>query len=287
VHFDVPRRPAITVFTTRPTRCSAPRSWCWRPSTRSSTRSTTPRAGRRGRRVGRRRGRRQARTSTARTRTARRPACSPARTPSTRSTASRSRSWIADYVLMGYGTGAIMAVPVRRPARLRVRPPVRPPIVAIQQPVVRRPRIEPTLDLHLARGLRRRRPVRQQRQRVAQPRRARTVAEGVAPINAWLEAARARQRHRHLQAARLAVQPAALLGRAVPDRLRRATAAPHALPDEMLPVELPETDTSRRDVRPRRRVERPREPARPARPTGSRSRSTWATARAATGATPT
>ena len=34
--------------------------------------------------------------------------------------------WIADYVLMGYGTGAIMAVPGARSARLRVRPEVRP-----------------------------------------------------------------------------------------------------------------------------------------------------------------
>jgi leucyl-tRNA synthetase len=34
--------------------------------------------------------------------------------------------WIADYVLMGYGTGAIMAVPGPRRARLRVRPQVRP-----------------------------------------------------------------------------------------------------------------------------------------------------------------
>jgi leucyl-tRNA synthetase len=42
---------------------------------------------------------------------ARRPACSPARTPPTRSTASSIPVWIADYVLMGYGTGAIMAVP--------------------------------------------------------------------------------------------------------------------------------------------------------------------------------
>ncbi len=33
--------------------------------------------------------------------------------------------WIADYVLMTYGTGAIMAVPGARRARLRVRPQVR------------------------------------------------------------------------------------------------------------------------------------------------------------------
>ena len=40
-----------------------------------------------------------------------RPACSPAPTPSTRSNGERIPIWIADYVLMGYGTGAIMAVP--------------------------------------------------------------------------------------------------------------------------------------------------------------------------------
>ena len=34
--------------------------------------------------------------------------------------------WVADYIVADYGTGAVMAVPVRRPARLRVRPQVRP-----------------------------------------------------------------------------------------------------------------------------------------------------------------
>ncbi len=46
---------------------------------------------------------------------------------------------------------------------------------------------------------------------------------------------------RHLQAARLALQSPALLGRAVPHRLGRQ-GNPHALPDELLPVELPEID---------------------------------------------
>jgi leucyl-tRNA synthetase len=35
--------------------------------------------------------------------------------------------WISDYVLISYGTGAIMAVPRARPARLRVRDEVRHP----------------------------------------------------------------------------------------------------------------------------------------------------------------
>ena len=44
-------------------------------------------------------------------RTRRRPASSPARSRSTRSTDAELPVFIADYVLMGYGTGAIMAVP--------------------------------------------------------------------------------------------------------------------------------------------------------------------------------
>ena len=36
-------------------------------------------------------------------------------------TGERIPIWIADYVLISYGTGAIMAVPGARPARLRVR----------------------------------------------------------------------------------------------------------------------------------------------------------------------
>ena len=46
-------------------------------------------------------------------------------------------------------------------------------------------------------------------------------ADGIAATNAWLEANGAGHGDDHLQAARLAVQPPALLGRAVPDRLRR------------------------------------------------------------------
>ena len=45
-----------------------------------------------------------------------RPACSPGPTPPTRSPDSRSPVFVADYVLMGYGTGAIMAVPARTSA---------------------------------------------------------------------------------------------------------------------------------------------------------------------------
>ena len=53
----------------------------------------------------------QVRSRPHRSRERRRPASSPAPTPSTRSTVSEIPIWVADYVLMAYGTGAIMAVP--------------------------------------------------------------------------------------------------------------------------------------------------------------------------------
>ena len=91
------------------TRSSAPRSSCWRPSTRSS----------RARRAAREHEeevleyvtprRRRAPRSSARRR--RRTASSPAATRRTRSTGERMPIWVADYVLMEYGTGAIMGVP--------------------------------------------------------------------------------------------------------------------------------------------------------------------------------
>ena len=52
------------------------------------------------------------------------------------------------------------------------------------------------------------------------------VAEAKAAIIDWLEEQGPRRGDGHLQAARLAVQPAALLGRAVPDRLRRGRRRP-------------------------------------------------------------
>ena len=109
-----------------PTRCSARPSWCWRPSTRWSTRSPptpgptgTPAVldGRRSharatpspayRRAGRAQDRPRAPgRGPGEDRRVHRRATRP-----TRSTAQQIPVFVADYVLMGYGTGAIMAVP--------------------------------------------------------------------------------------------------------------------------------------------------------------------------------
>ncbi len=108
-----------------PTRCSAPRTWCWRPE-HPLVDALHPRGWpdgrcpRRGQAASARPARRSPPTAaesapnpmwSARSRAGRRPACSSAPTASTRPRASGIPIFIADYVLMGYGTGAIMAVP--------------------------------------------------------------------------------------------------------------------------------------------------------------------------------
>ena len=92
--------------------------------------------------------------------------------------------------------------------------------------------------------------------------------------------ARRRRRADRLQAARLAVQPPALLGRADPDRVRRATAGRSRCPTRSCRSGSRTSTTSRPaqdlDERLGRRCRRSR-----ARPTGSTSSSTSATARGA------
>ena len=77
-----------------------------------------PRPARRGRGLRRQRAARD-RDRAAERRSARRPASSSAPTPINPFTSERIPIWIADYVLPGYGTGAIMGVPGARRARLR------------------------------------------------------------------------------------------------------------------------------------------------------------------------
>ena len=150
---------------------------------------------------------------------------------------------------MGYGTGAIMAVPGQDERDWEFAEKFDLPIIRTVQPHRRARRTTsrssatasrstaPTSEVSLD-GLRRR----------ARPRRK---------IIEFLDAEGHRRGHDQLQAARLAVQPPALLGRAVPDHVRRGRrgvcrARRRAARDAARRAGLqPE------DVRPRRRAEQP------------------------------
>ena len=103
------RTEAIPVFTTRPDTLFGATYMVLAPEHPLVDRITTPEQ--RDAVEAYRQAARARATSTAPTWPRPRPASSPAATPSTRSTSSEIPIWIADYVLMGYGTGAIMAVP--------------------------------------------------------------------------------------------------------------------------------------------------------------------------------
>ena len=180
---------------------------------------------------------------------------------------------------------------VRRPARLRVRPQVRPadpgdPDAA--QGVVRGAGHRAVArHVDVAVRVRRRRAVRQLVERRTRPERDRQQGRGRRRHQRVAGAARRRRGDDHLQAARLAVQPPALLGRAVPDRLRRRR-------QPARPARRDAAGRAARDrlvlaahVRSRRRVLQSGEPARPLDRLGRGRRSTSATARRCTAATRT
>ena len=266
------------------TPCSAPPTWCWRPSTRWSTRSP-PAPGRPD-------------TDPRWTGGAATPAEAVAALPRgggaqvrpgppgeqgedrrlhrrVRRQPGQRRSaipvFIADYVLMGYGTGAIMAVPGQDQRDWEfadgVRPADHPHGAAARRASGRTRRSPATARRSTART------TRSSWTAWTSPRRRRRSSTG------WRARASA-QADDAVQAARLAVLPAALLGRAVPDRLRRATASPIALPDDQLPVELPEVDDySPAAFDPDDADSEPVPPLARADRVGRRRRWTWATAR--------
>ena len=97
-----------------------------------------------------------------------------------------------------------------------------------------------------------------------------------------------RRGHRHLPAARLAVQPPALLGRAVPDRLRRGRRRRSRCPSRCCRWSCPRSTTTRRDLRPgRRRHPSPRPPLSPRRGLGQRRAGPGRRPEARTAARPT
>ena len=221
------RRSSIRVFTTRPdtlfgatymvlaARAPAGRSRSPPPSSVAAVQAVSPR-----------RASKSDLDAHART-PRRRPACSPAPTRSTRSTARRIPIWIADYVLMGYGTGAIMAVPAHDSATSSSRTQFdsRPRGRDARRVAGERAPLES--DGHAALPARRRLSfARRSRRGVASTVRAdlaRRPAHAPRPSGRSPTGSKPKglgQRHGQLQAARLALQPAALLGRAVPHPAR-------------------------------------------------------------------
>ena len=190
--------------------------------------------------------------------------------------------FIADYVLMGYGTGAIMAVPAHDERDFDFAAEFDLPIVARGAPARRLARRARRHRRHagrrVARGVRRRR----RRDELDQRRRrldGLPTPEAKRVIGEWLEREELGRADRHLQAARLAVLPAAVLGRAVPDRLRRrrpagraagVDAAGRAARDRRLRADRARRGRRRRPI-PSRRSRAPR--------SGRTSSSTSATAR--------
>ena len=123
--------------------------------------------------------------------------------------------FVADYVLMGYGTGAIMAVPGQDQRDWDFAE-------AFGLPIIRT--VEPP-DRLRGRGVHRRGPGDQLRERRDQPERP-AHHRGEAHDHRLAGREGFRRVGGAVQAARLAVLPSALLGRAVPDRLGRRRADP-------------------------------------------------------------
>ena len=172
--------------------------------------------------------------------------------------------WVADYVLMGYGTGAIMAVPCGDQRDFEFARVFGLDIPAIQQPPTEwftERGIAPTLDTTTwPRSVRRQRPVRTVEQRRGLTRRADVGHRRHGADQCVAGSSRPGSHHHHLQAARLALQPPAVLGRAVPDRLRRRR-SPASAPRPSVAVDAAgHRQLLAPHLRPRRRVLRTREP---------------------------
>ena len=259
VHFQSTAGP-ISVFTTRPDTLFGATFMVLAPEHPLVDALTTP-----GPSPGRRRNtatrRRRRRTSTARTTPARRPGSPTGAYAINPVNGESIPIWIADYVLMGYGTGAIMAVPCGDQRDFEFARLYGLPILPIQQPPDRSLDTSTWEDAFVGDA-----PYVNSSNGSLDLNGITSVAEAKRLTNEWLEANGHGRSSRHLQAARLAVQPSALLGRAVPHRLRRRRQPARVCPTSELPLVLPETDSfSPRTFDPDDEFSEPGEPARPAR----------------------
>ena len=132
--------------------------------------------------------------------------------------------WIADYVLMGYGTGAIMAVPGHDDRDFEFAQAFRLPILRVVA------KSGEQAEEPLTRGRGRIRGRRQLAKRLDHARRP-VHRRGQGRHHRMARGAGPGQEDHQLQAARLAVFPPTLLGRAFPRRAGRARSGASALRD--------------------------------------------------------
>ncbi len=154
--------------------------------------------------------------------------------------------WIADYVLMGYGTGAIMAVPCGDQRDFEFARKFGLPIPAIQQPPVAwfaSREIEPTLDTsqwpvaYVGDA-----PYVQSANDELDLNGVDNKAAGIEAMNTWLEAHAAGTATINYKLRDWLFSRQRYWGEPFPI-VYDADGRPHSLPDEMLPVLLPETES--------------------------------------------
>ena len=144
--------------------------------------------------------------------------------------------FVSDYVLMEYGTGAIMAVPPTTSATSSSRPPSGSRSAAWwgNEPAARRR--GPEEGWAYVGHTENERLINSGRSRACPPRRRSRK------ITAWLEERGLGPARRQLPAPRLAALPAALLGLPDPDRLLRGAWRIVPVPEDQLPVVLPDVE---------------------------------------------
>ena len=154
--------------------------------------------------------------------------------------------WIADYVLMGYGTGAIMAVPCGDQRDFEFARKFDLPIPAIQQPPAawfEAHDIEPTLDTsqwpvsYVGDA-----PYVQSANDELDLNGVDNKADGIAKMNAWLEAHGAGTATINYKLRDWLFSRQRYWGEPFPI-VYDVDGHPHTLPDDMLPVLLPETES--------------------------------------------
>jgi leucyl-tRNA synthetase len=154
--------------------------------------------------------------------------------------------WIADYVLMGYGTGAIMAVPCGDQRDFEFARKFDLPIPAIQQPPAswfEAQGVEPTLDTSqwpvafIGDA-----PYVQSANNELDLNGVDNKADGIEKMNAWLEAHGAGTATVNYKLRDWLFSRQRYWGEPFPI-VYDADGRPHSLPDDMLPVLLPETES--------------------------------------------